>query len=90
MKEHRLRIVLGMKSYKELEKLCNRYFIDIDRCKLSRDRFSIEFESVYDGRWGQYLEKEGICWNSLNPPINIQCFIKVLLIAGLYQFKYSL
>ena len=58
MKEHRLRIVLGMKSYKELEKLCNRYFIDIDRCKLSRDRFTIEFESVYDGRWVQYLEKK--------------------------------
>lgn len=48
----------NMKSYKELEKLCNRYYIDIDRCKLSRDRFTIEFESVYDGRWVQYLEKK--------------------------------
>ena len=46
-----------MKSYSELEKLCRKSVIEIDQCRLSRDRFELEFETVYDGVYDQYLEK---------------------------------
>lgn len=49
-----------MKSYPELEKICKKLSIGIDQCKLSRDRFKIEFEPVYDGLYAQYLEKAAV------------------------------
>ena len=49
-----------MKSYQDLEKLCRKHAIDIEQCKLSRDRFKIEFETVYDGLYAQYIEKAAV------------------------------
>lgn len=45
-----------MKSYYELEKICRKHAISIEQCKLSRNRFEIEFETVYDGVYAQYLD----------------------------------
>ena len=55
------RVILGVNfnkesnNYKELQRLCKS--IDIDQCKLSREKFKIEFETVFDSVYHQYLEK---------------------------------
>ena len=55
------KVILGLKfnkesaKYKELQKVCKN--IDIEQCKLSKEKFKIEFETVYDSLYAQYLEK---------------------------------
>ena len=54
------KVILGVNfnkdaaNYKELHKLCKS--IDIEQCKLSKEKFRIEFQTIYDSIYMRYVE----------------------------------